>query len=85
MSLVLLSIVECYCVLQFSEYVICTSAGCIAIDESNERLFLSDSNHHRIIVSSGSGEILESVCIRFLLINPCRNESGLFVIKFEIL
>nr|XP_017251030.1 PREDICTED: uncharacterized protein LOC108221678 [Daucus carota subsp. sativus] len=35
--------------------------GCIAVDESNERLFLSDSNHHRIIVSNGSGEILESI------------------------
>ncbi|KAL8146826.1 hypothetical protein AgCh_004531 [Apium graveolens] len=35
--------------------------GCIAVDESNERLFLSDSNHHRIIVSNGRGEILESI------------------------
>ncbi|KAK1351252.1 Six-bladed beta-propeller [Heracleum sosnowskyi] len=35
--------------------------GCIAVDESNDRLFISDSNHHRIIVSDGSGEILESI------------------------
>lgn len=65
--------------------MICTSAGCIAVDESNERLFVSDSNHHRIIVSNGSGEILESVCLRFSLNYPCGIESGLSVIKFETL
>ncbi|KAF2322824.1 hypothetical protein GH714_031119 [Hevea brasiliensis] len=29
--------------------------GCISADESSDRLFLSDSNHHRIIILDGNG------------------------------
>ncbi|KAL8197991.1 hypothetical protein R6Q57_029985 [Mikania cordata] len=35
--------------------------GCIEVDEVNERLFLSDINHHRIIVFDGNGNILDSI------------------------
>lgn len=35
--------------------------GCISADEIGDRLFLSDSNHHRIIILDNSGKILDSV------------------------
>ncbi|XP_016492818.2 uncharacterized protein LOC107812273 isoform X1 [Nicotiana tabacum] len=35
--------------------------GGISVDESGNRLFLSDSNHHRVIVLDGSGMILDSI------------------------
>ncbi|KAJ7008774.1 hypothetical protein NC653_007439 [Populus alba x Populus x berolinensis] len=35
--------------------------GCVSADESGNRLFLSDSNHHRVIVSDGNGKILDSI------------------------
>ncbi|KAI3742033.1 hypothetical protein L1987_59712 [Smallanthus sonchifolius] len=35
--------------------------GCIEVDEVDERLFLSDINHHRIIVFDGNGNILDSI------------------------
>ncbi|KAH0927737.1 hypothetical protein HID58_019993 [Brassica napus] len=34
--------------------------GCISADEVGDCLFLSDSNHHRIIKSNSNGEILDS-------------------------
>lgn len=37
--------------------------GCISADETGDCLFLSDSNHHRIIISNNSGEILDSVSV----------------------
>ena len=38
--------------------------GCISADESSNRLFLSDSNHHRIIILNGNGKILDCVCMK---------------------
>ncbi|MCE0482594.1 hypothetical protein HAX54_041504 [Datura stramonium] len=35
--------------------------GGISVDESGNRLFLSDSNHHRVIVLDGNGMILDSI------------------------
>ncbi|XP_056842449.1 uncharacterized protein LOC108857050 isoform X2 [Raphanus sativus] len=35
--------------------------GCLSADEVGDCLFLSDSNHHRIIISNYSGEILDSI------------------------
>ncbi|KAK4263406.1 hypothetical protein QN277_028817 [Acacia crassicarpa] len=35
--------------------------GCISADESGNRLFISDCNHHRIIVSDGNGVILDCI------------------------
>ncbi|KAJ9547798.1 hypothetical protein OSB04_020341 [Centaurea solstitialis] len=35
--------------------------GCIEVDEVNNCLFLSDINHHRIIVFDGSGKILDCI------------------------
>ncbi|XP_038704345.1 uncharacterized protein LOC120000365 isoform X1 [Tripterygium wilfordii] len=35
--------------------------GCISTDEGGERLFLSDSNHHRIIIFDGNGNILDCI------------------------
>ncbi|XVE72782.1 hypothetical protein DITRI_Ditri11bG0066200 [Diplodiscus trichospermus] len=34
---------------------------CVSVDESGERLFLSDSNHHRIIIFDGNGKILDCI------------------------
>lgn len=45
-----------------------TFAGCISVDESGNRLFLSDVNHHRIIVFNSNGKILDAVCIGLHLI-----------------
>ncbi|KAJ0113453.1 hypothetical protein Patl1_01609 [Pistacia atlantica] len=42
--------------------------GCISADESSDRLFLSDSNHHRIIITDGNGKILDCVCISFTIL-----------------
>ncbi|XP_061367843.1 uncharacterized protein LOC133310856 isoform X2 [Gastrolobium bilobum] len=35
--------------------------GCVSADESSNRLFFSDCNHHRIIVSCGNGEVLDCI------------------------
>nr|GLL16953.1 uncharacterized protein LOC109190975 isoform X1 [Ipomoea trifida] len=35
--------------------------GCISVDEKGNRVFVSDSNHHRIIVFDANGEILDSI------------------------
>uniref|UniRef100_A0A1J3JBQ1 NHL repeat-containing protein 2 n=1 Tax=Noccaea caerulescens TaxID=107243 RepID=A0A1J3JBQ1_NOCCA len=35
--------------------------GCISADEVGDRMFLSDSNHHRIIIFDDSGKILDSI------------------------
>ncbi|KAJ4842310.1 hypothetical protein Tsubulata_026590 [Turnera subulata] len=35
--------------------------GCVSADESGDHIFLSDSNHHRIIVADGSGKILDCI------------------------
>ncbi|CDY24650.1 BnaA05g30490D [Brassica napus] len=35
--------------------------GCISADEVGDCLFLSDSNHHRVIISNSNGEILDSI------------------------
>ncbi|XP_028804603.1 uncharacterized protein LOC114759567 [Neltuma alba] len=51
------------------DYYMCSSLqnlllcypGCISADESGNRLFLSDCNHHRIIVSDGNGVILDCI------------------------
>ncbi|KAF2322815.1 hypothetical protein GH714_031051 [Hevea brasiliensis] len=34
---------------------------CISADESSDRLFLSDSNHHRIIILDGNGKIMDCI------------------------
>lgn len=38
-----------------------TLLGCISVDGSGDRLFLSDVNHHRIIVFNNNGKILDAV------------------------
>ncbi|KAF4370276.1 hypothetical protein G4B88_012960, partial [Cannabis sativa] len=35
--------------------------GCISADESGNRLFISDSNHHRIIIFNSNGKILDCI------------------------
>ncbi|KAM7271731.1 hypothetical protein ACFE04_030945 [Oxalis oulophora] len=35
--------------------------GCISADETGGRLFISDSNHHRIIISDEDGKILDCI------------------------
>ncbi|CAI0498732.1 unnamed protein product [Linum tenue] len=35
--------------------------GCISADINGSRLFFSDSNHHRIIISDGNGSILDCI------------------------
>lgn len=39
-------------------------SGCISADDHGNRLFLSDTNHHRIIVTDGDGQILDCVCVQ---------------------
>ncbi|KAF3785885.1 NHL repeat-containing protein 2 [Nymphaea thermarum] len=36
-------------------------AGCMSVDEPSNRIFLSDTNHHRIIIINGNGYILDSI------------------------
>ncbi|WOK92755.1 hypothetical protein Cni_G01446 [Canna indica] len=35
--------------------------GSISVDEEGNRIFISDSNHHRIIISDGAGKILDCI------------------------
>ncbi|KAK6940548.1 NHL repeat [Dillenia turbinata] len=37
------------------------SPGCVSVDESGNRLFISDCEHHRIVVSDGRGKILDCI------------------------
>ncbi|CAJ1949407.1 unnamed protein product [Sphenostylis stenocarpa] len=41
-------------------------AGSVSTDESHDRLFFSDCNHHRILVSDANGEILD--CAHLIII-----------------
>lgn len=45
------------------QYHLSFFTGCVSADETSNRLFFSDCNHHRIIVSDGNGEIMDCVCI----------------------
>ncbi|XP_040994310.1 uncharacterized protein LOC121240843 isoform X2 [Juglans microcarpa x Juglans regia] len=45
----------------FSRNLLLNFPGCISADESGNRLFLSDANHHRIIVFDGNGKILDCI------------------------
>ncbi|ONM18561.1 hypothetical protein Zm00014a_040733 [Zea mays] len=33
--------------------------ACVSVDEDGDRIFISDSNHHRIIISNSNGMILD--------------------------
>ncbi|KAM0876182.1 hypothetical protein ACQ4PT_036287 [Festuca glaucescens] len=35
--------------------------GCVSVDEDGDHIFISDSNHHRIIISNSDGMILDSI------------------------
>ncbi|KMZ65755.1 hypothetical protein ZOSMA_30G00360 [Zostera marina] len=35
--------------------------GCVSVDECRKRLFISDSNHHRIIITDDNGKILDYI------------------------
>ncbi|ONK63850.1 uncharacterized protein A4U43_C07F19580 [Asparagus officinalis] len=35
--------------------------GCVSVDEDGNRLFISDSNHHRIIITDGKGKVLDCI------------------------
>ncbi|OEL18075.1 hypothetical protein BAE44_0020906 [Dichanthelium oligosanthes] len=35
--------------------------ACVSVDEDGDRIFISDSNHHRIIVSNSNGTILDCI------------------------
>ncbi|KAL6659494.1 hypothetical protein ACP70R_003534 [Stipagrostis hirtigluma subsp. patula] len=35
--------------------------ACVSVDEDGDRIFISDSNHHRIIISNGNGMILDCI------------------------
>ncbi|KAF8712812.1 hypothetical protein HU200_028584 [Digitaria exilis] len=35
--------------------------ACVSVDEDGDRIFISDSNHHRIIISNGDGMILDCI------------------------
>ncbi|KAK4748992.1 hypothetical protein SAY87_026441 [Trapa incisa] len=38
-----------------------SSPGCISSDETGDRLFISDSNHHRILITDANGKILDCI------------------------
>ncbi|CAN1767396.1 hypothetical protein LINPERHAP1_LOCUS10243, partial [Linum perenne] len=40
--------------------------GCVSADVCGSRLFFSDSNHHRIIISDENGQILDCVSMQFI-------------------
>ncbi|KAF9612278.1 hypothetical protein IFM89_038848 [Coptis chinensis] len=48
------------CVFPFQNFLL-HYPGCISVDEDGNRLFLSDSNHHRIIIFDGNGKILDCI------------------------
>lgn len=48
-------------------------ADCISVEENGDRLFLSDVNHHRIIIFNSNGKILDAVGAR-LAENTCQIE-----------
>ncbi|PNT66591.1 hypothetical protein BRADI_3g14412v3 [Brachypodium distachyon] len=35
--------------------------GCVSVDEDGDRIFISDSNHHRIIISNSDGIIMDFI------------------------
>ncbi|XP_073143249.1 uncharacterized protein [Henckelia pumila] len=44
-----------------SQNLLWSFPGCISVDECGDRLFLSDVNHHRIIVFNGNGKLLDAI------------------------
>ncbi|KAF8669869.1 hypothetical protein HU200_051045 [Digitaria exilis] len=44
----------------FRNLLLCHPA-CVSVDEDGDRIFISDSNHHRIIISNGDGMILDCI------------------------
>ncbi|KAF5954656.1 hypothetical protein HYC85_007512 [Camellia sinensis] len=44
-----------------NRYVTALRNGCISVDERGNRLFLSDINHHRIIIFDDNGKILDCI------------------------
>lgn len=60
--------------------------GCVSADESANRLFISDCNHHRIIVCDGNAKIIDCVSILinyfrfFIMIDYSYSKNN---IKFE--
>ncbi|XP_075520194.1 uncharacterized protein LOC142553659 isoform X3 [Primulina tabacum] len=48
-------------VCSLSQNLLWSFPGCISVDECGDRLFLSDVNHHRIIVFNGSGKLLDAI------------------------
>ena len=58
------AIIRCWIISVENENCYCSLflAGCISVDEDGNRLFLSDSNHHRIIIFDINAKILDSVC-----------------------
>ena len=42
-------------------FTILCAAACVSVDEDGDRIFISDSNHHRIIISNSNGMILDYV------------------------
>ncbi|EEF41258.1 catalytic, putative [Ricinus communis] len=49
------------CSSSFLQNLVLYFPGCVSADESGDRLFLSDSNHHRIIIFDGNGKIMDSI------------------------
>lgn len=39
--------------------------GCISADRGGDRLFVSDSNNHRIVILNRSGKVLDCVCMKY--------------------
>lgn len=55
-----LDVIKEPCVSMFQNSLL-SSPGCISGDEDGNRLFLSDSNHHRIIIFNNEGKIIDCI------------------------
>ncbi|XP_030451615.2 uncharacterized protein LOC115673547 isoform X1 [Syzygium oleosum] len=49
------------CLSSIVQNLLLYNPGCVTADEDGSRLFLSDSNHHRIIICDGNGKILDCI------------------------
>lgn len=49
-----------FAIQKWSSTILC-AAACVSVDEDGDHIFISDSNHHRIIISNSNGMILDYV------------------------
>lgn len=82
------------CLLSHNSYKLCCKLimfslfcfkGCISVDEGGNRLFLSDSNHHRLIIFAGNGKILDCVCVALHHLSSTEIDSILVLLLASVI